>query len=237
MGHRQPSGDLIVVLDGGSERLAQADQFRQLFYFKQPQQLLIRCPRTPPPPQAMQELVQGYDTVTQITALADWLRRRQAQPPQRIWIATDPEHTARATLLARIALAGQCIQSSTGSPASSQPRRTPQAGSRCPENEPLARHRQHRRLAGASGLCPQTGAVRPVGLQLLMDLRGTPRCLPQCSGLRPRERRSVQIRGAGSRCRHYDLLYSKGHHGPLLMGLEGRSAASSVVPWMPLPFS
>lgn len=30
--------------------------------------------------------------------------------PQRIWIATDPEHTARATLLARIALAGRGIQ-------------------------------------------------------------------------------------------------------------------------------
>jgi len=58
----------------------------------------------------MQELLQGYDTATQITALADWLRRRQAQPPQRIWIATDPEHTARATLLARIALAGRGIQ-------------------------------------------------------------------------------------------------------------------------------
>jgi hypothetical protein len=58
----------------------------------------------------MQELLQGYDTATQITALAEWLRRRQAQPPRRIWIATDPEHTARATLLARIALAGRGIQ-------------------------------------------------------------------------------------------------------------------------------
>jgi uncharacterized SAM-binding protein YcdF (DUF218 family) len=58
----------------------------------------------------MRELLQGYDTATQITALADWLRRRQAQPPHRIWIATDPVHTARATLLARIALAGRGIQ-------------------------------------------------------------------------------------------------------------------------------
>ena len=93
MGHRQPGGDLIVVLDGGAERLARVDQFRQLFPLQQPEQLL-----------------QGDDTATQITALADWLRRRQAQPPQRIWIATDQEHSARATLLVRIALAGRGIQ-------------------------------------------------------------------------------------------------------------------------------
>lgn len=58
----------------------------------------------------MQELLRGYDTATQITALADWLRRRQAQPPQRLWIATDLEHTARAAPLTRIALAGRGIQ-------------------------------------------------------------------------------------------------------------------------------
>ncbi len=58
----------------------------------------------------MRCLLQGYDTATQITALADWLRRCQAQPPRRIWIATDPEQTARATLLARIALAARGIQ-------------------------------------------------------------------------------------------------------------------------------
>jgi hypothetical protein len=109
-GHRQLGGGLIVVLDGGAERLARADHFRQQFYLQQPQQLLIRCPRSSPPPQPMPELVQGYDTATQITALADWLRRNQAQPHQRIWIATDPEHTARATLLSRIALAGRGIQ-------------------------------------------------------------------------------------------------------------------------------
>lgn len=109
-GHRQLGGDLIVVLDGGAERLERADQFRQQFPLHQPQQFLIRCPRSSSAPQPMRELLQGYDTATQITALADWLRRRQAQPPQRIWIATDPEHTARATLLARIALAGRGIQ-------------------------------------------------------------------------------------------------------------------------------
>jgi hypothetical protein len=58
----------------------------------------------------MGELLLGYDTATQITALADWLRRRQAQPSQRIWIAADPEHTARAILLSFIALAGRGIQ-------------------------------------------------------------------------------------------------------------------------------
>ena len=108
--HRQLGGDMILVLDGGAERLARADQFRQQFDLQQPQQLLIRCPRSSPPPKPIRELLQGYDTATQITALADWLRRRQAQPPQRIWIATDPEHTAGATFLSRIALAGRGIQ-------------------------------------------------------------------------------------------------------------------------------
>ena len=106
--------DLIVVLDSGSSRFAAAKCLRQRIFYGDPQRglphepmlLLIRCPRSSPVPQPMQELLQGYDTATQIIALADWLRRRQAQPPQRFWIATDPEHTARATLLARIALAG-----------------------------------------------------------------------------------------------------------------------------------
>jgi hypothetical protein len=103
------SFDLIVVLDGGLSRLAAAERIRQRILHGDTQQgsrhepdlLLIRCPRSSPVPQLMRELLQGYDTVTQITALADWLRRRQAQPPQRIWIATDPEHTARATLAGR----------------------------------------------------------------------------------------------------------------------------------------
>jgi hypothetical protein len=81
MGHRHLGGDLIVVLDGGAERLARANQFRQQFPLQQPDQLLIRCPRSPSVPHPMQELLQGYDTATQITALADWLRRRQARPP------------------------------------------------------------------------------------------------------------------------------------------------------------
>ena len=174
--------DLIVVLDGGSSRLAAAERRRQRILLGNTQQasrhepnlLLIRCPRSSPIPKTMRELLQGYDTATHITALADWLRRRQAKPPQRIWIATDLEHTARATLLACIALAGRG--------------RTPQAGSRCPANEPLARHRQHRWLAGASGRCPQTVAVRLVRRQALRPPEVV-RCLPQRSGLRPRERR------------------------------------------------
>ena len=81
-----PAADLIVVLDGTPTRLKQTERYRQ--------QLL--------PPR--------YVIATQITALADWLQQRQAPPPQRIWIATDPDHTARATVLARIALAGRGIE-------------------------------------------------------------------------------------------------------------------------------
>jgi len=94
--------DLIVVVDGGSSRLAAAERLRQRIFHGDPQRglrhepnlLLIRCPRGSLVPQPMQELLQGYDTATQITSLADWLCRRQAQPPQRNWIANDPEHTA-----------------------------------------------------------------------------------------------------------------------------------------------
>ena len=94
--------DLIVVLDGGSSRLEHAERFRQQVLDEhplpsrplEPADLLIRCPRALPPPQPMPELLRGYDTVTQITVLANWLQHRQAPVPQRIWIATDPDHTA-----------------------------------------------------------------------------------------------------------------------------------------------
>jgi len=99
-----------VVLDGGAARLARADAFRELLHPQSSEQLLIRCPHTPPPLQFIPELLQGYDAATQITALAFWLRQRHSPPPRRLWIATDPEHTARATLLARIALAGRGIE-------------------------------------------------------------------------------------------------------------------------------
>jgi hypothetical protein len=75
--------DLIVVLDGGSARLEQAGRYRQQVLQEQPpqgrrlepEQLLIRCPRTPPPPPSITglpllQLLEGYDTATQITALS-----------------------------------------------------------------------------------------------------------------------------------------------------------------------
>ena len=112
--------DLIVVLDGTPTRLEQAERYRwQLLH--EPERLLIRCPRAASPLQPMPQLLQSYDTATQITALADWLQQRQAPPPQRIWIATDPDHTARATLLARIALAGRGIQIQPDPPPTPSP--------------------------------------------------------------------------------------------------------------------
>jgi uncharacterized SAM-binding protein YcdF (DUF218 family) len=113
-----PAPDLIVVLDGGSARLEHAERFRQQVLQEHPRlgrsiepaHLLIRCPRASPPPQPMPELLRGYDTVTQVTALAKWLQHRQAPATQRIWIATDPDHTARAVVLARIALGSQGIR-------------------------------------------------------------------------------------------------------------------------------
>ena len=109
--------DLIVVLDGGSSRLAAAERLRQRILHgpspagsqHEPDLLLIRCPRSSRSPQPMQELLHGYDTATQISALADWLQQRSAPTPRSVWIATDPHHTARATLLARIAMAGRRI--------------------------------------------------------------------------------------------------------------------------------
>jgi len=105
-----PGRDLIVVLDGGSFRLQQADRFQRLVHPLTPALLLIRSPHTSTPPQPMPELLQGYDTATQITALALWIQHHPSPPPRRLWIATDPDHTARATLLARIALAGRGIE-------------------------------------------------------------------------------------------------------------------------------
>ena len=126
---RAQASDLIVVHDGASSRLEQAERFRQQVLQEHPRpgrplepaHLLIRCPRTSSPPQPMPELLRGYDTVTQITALANWLQHRQALLPQRIWIATDPDHTARATLLARIGLAGRGIQIQPDPPPTPSP--------------------------------------------------------------------------------------------------------------------
>jgi hypothetical protein len=75
-----PGSDLVVVLDGGSGRFAAADRIGQALS-QPPHRLLIRCPRSTPPPQPTPELLQGFDTATQITALALWLRH---QPSPRI---------------------------------------------------------------------------------------------------------------------------------------------------------
>jgi hypothetical protein len=44
-----------------------------------------------------------------------------ARPPQRLWIASDSDHTARATQLARIALAGRGIRIQSDPPPPSSP--------------------------------------------------------------------------------------------------------------------
>lgn len=101
--------DLVVVLDGGSGRFAAADRIGQALS-QPPHRLLIRCPRSTPPAQPTPELLQGFDTATQITALAHWLRHQPLPRSARVWIATDPDHTSRAVVLARIALGSQGIR-------------------------------------------------------------------------------------------------------------------------------
>ena len=101
--------DLVVVLDGGPGRFAAADRIGQALPHP-PHRLLIRCPRGKLPPQSTPELLQGFDTATQITALAHWLRHQPSPRSARVWIATDPDHTARAVVLARIALGSQGIR-------------------------------------------------------------------------------------------------------------------------------
>jgi hypothetical protein len=99
----------VVVLDGGSGRFAAADRIGQSLS-QPPRHLLISFPRSTPPGQPTPELLQGFDTATQITALAHWLRHQPSPRSARVWIATDPEHTARAVVLARIALGSQGIR-------------------------------------------------------------------------------------------------------------------------------
>ena len=67
----------------------------------------VRQPLSPSPQLVV--LKQGFDTATQITALAQWLQQ-QHPLPKRVWIATDPDHTARAVLNAQIALGPRGIQ-------------------------------------------------------------------------------------------------------------------------------
>jgi hypothetical protein len=80
-----------VVLVGGSGRSAAADRIGHALP-QPPQRLLIRCPRDALPPQSTPELLQGFDTATQITALAHWLRH-QSSPASPL--------AARAFALAR----------------------------------------------------------------------------------------------------------------------------------------
>ena len=101
--------DLVVVLDVGSGRFAAADRIGHALPHP-PHRLLIRCPRGALPPQPTHELLQGFDTATQIAALAHWLRRQPSPLSARVWIATDPDHIARAVVLARIALGSQGIR-------------------------------------------------------------------------------------------------------------------------------
>lgn len=176
-------GDLVVVLDLGSSRLEQAERFRQQVLQEhppqgprlEPEQLLIRCPRSPPPPPLitgppMLQLLEGYDTVTQITALSGWLQRRPAPAPRR---TGSPLIRAIPTELWRWPASPWPVVASRFSqtPATSQPQRALQLSPRRPAPRSLAIQRQHRRLAGASDPCPPTGAVWPVGLQLLRGLK------------------------------------------------------------------
>ena len=101
--------DLVVVLDGGPGRFAAADRIARALP-QPPHRLLIRCPSGTLSPQPTPELLQGFDTATQITALAHWLRHQPSPRSARVWIATDPDHTARAVVLARIALGSQGIR-------------------------------------------------------------------------------------------------------------------------------
>ena len=155
--------DLVVVLDGGSGRFAAADRIGHALP-QRPQRLLIRCPRGTPPPQPTPELLQGFDTATQITALAHWFRHQPSPRSARVWIATHSDHTARAVILARIALGGQGIRVGPADWPTPKPQRAPQAFSGCSASHPLARHRQHRRLAGYPDSCPQASGLWGLGV-------------------------------------------------------------------------
>ena len=101
--------DLVVELDGGPGRSSAADRISRALP-QPPRRLLIRYPRSTLPPQPTPELLKGFDTATQITVLAHWLRHQPTPRSDRVWIATDPDHTARAVVLARIALGSQGIR-------------------------------------------------------------------------------------------------------------------------------
>ena len=79
-----------------------------------------------PAPQPPSELLHDFNTTTQITALVHWLRHQPSPRSARLWIATDPDQTARAVILARIALGSQGIRVSPAdwpTPSSAEGRR------------------------------------------------------------------------------------------------------------------
>ena len=75
--------DLVVVLDDGSGRFAAADRIGHALP-QPPNRLLIRCPRGTLPVQPTPELLQGFDTITQITALAHWLHHQPSPRSARV---------------------------------------------------------------------------------------------------------------------------------------------------------
>jgi hypothetical protein len=111
--------DLVVVLDGGPGRFAVADRIGHALP-QPPHRLLIRCPRATQPPQPTPELLLGFDTATQITALAHWLRH---QPSPALPLAARAFALVRliclspATLNAASFSAIPCASPSGGPPA------------------------------------------------------------------------------------------------------------------------
>ena len=99
-------GELLVVLDGNQRfdhALAlQRDGNRPI--------LLIACPVANQPSAAQRarvqgtllELREGFDTATQMAALARWLQQRPSRP-RRLLLVTDAFHSPRATTAAQIA--------------------------------------------------------------------------------------------------------------------------------------
>ena len=110
----------------------------------------------PRPARAVPELLLGFDTATQITAHSHWLRHQPPPCSGRVWIATDPDHKARAVIFARIALGSQGI--CVGPADWPDPPPAPVNAASC-FGMPCARDR-----------CPQTGGLWCVGLQVVRGL-------------------------------------------------------------------
>lgn len=110
-----PGGPLVVVLDG-YHRL---EGGRRLQLQRQAPLLLIACPSTlryattsatlSPSHRPPQLLLQGFDTVTQMTALARWLSTAP-WPVAEVLLVSDREHLPRAGYVAQLALGAQGIR-------------------------------------------------------------------------------------------------------------------------------